>query len=405
MSSTFNTNHLFKRRNIFVSGPIIIGAGPSGLAVAACLKYRNVPFLLLDRANRLASLWQNHTYDRLKLHLPKQFCHLPNFPFPKNFPQYPTKNQFINYLELYAKVFQIKPQFNEAVISAIYDDKYGMWRVRSEKAEYICEWLVVATGENAECVVPEIEGLPEFSGEVKHASSYKSGEVYKGKKVVVVGCGNSGMEICLDLCLHGACPYMVVRDSVHVLPREILGKSTFEMAIIMMKWLPVKLVDRIILTLAWLVLGNVEKYGLKRPNIGPFELKNTKGKTPVLDTGTLKKIKSNEIKVIPGIKRFGHGEVELVCGDQLNVDAVILATGYRSTVSSWLQETGGKSTDAPKGWKGENGLYFVGFSRRGLSGASLDAIRTAEDIGKIWREGRNQTKKFKPFHIRCNPQL
>lgn len=89
-----------------------------------------------------------------------------------------------------------------------------MWRVRSEDAEYLCEWLVVATGENAEWVVPEIEGLPEFKREVKHASCYKSGEAYKGKKVMVVGCGNSGMEICLDLCLHGAFPCMAVRNSV-----------------------------------------------------------------------------------------------------------------------------------------------------------------------------------------------
>ncbi|KAI7982885.1 putative indole-3-pyruvate monooxygenase YUCCA8 [Camellia lanceoleosa] len=82
------------------------------------------------------------------------------------------------------------------------------------EVEYICQWLVVATGEKAECVVPEIEGLKEFYGEVLHACEYKSGEKFTGKQVLVVGCGNSGMEVSLDLCNHNAKPSMVVRSSV-----------------------------------------------------------------------------------------------------------------------------------------------------------------------------------------------
>ncbi|GAB2288065.1 Probable indole-3-pyruvate monooxygenase YUCCA7, partial [Dionaea muscipula] len=82
-----------------------------------------------------------------------------------------------------------------------------------ETVEYVCRWLVVATGENAEVVVPEMEGVEEFEGVVVHTSEYRSGEVYRGKRVLVVGCGNSGMEVCLDLCHHHAMPSIVVRDS------------------------------------------------------------------------------------------------------------------------------------------------------------------------------------------------
>ena len=88
-----------------MNGPVIVGAGPSGLAVGAGHKTQGVPFIILERANCIASLWQNNTYDRLKLHLPKRFCQLPNFPFPEDFPEYPTKRQFIAYLESYAKQF------------------------------------------------------------------------------------------------------------------------------------------------------------------------------------------------------------------------------------------------------------------------------------------------------------
>lgn len=122
-----------------------------------------------------------------------------------------------------------------------------------------------------------------------------------------------------------------------MLPREVFGKSTFELAVLMMQWLPVWLVDKILVILAWFILGNVEKYGLKRPSMGPLELKNVKGKTPVLDIGTLEKIRSGDINVVPGIKRFNGNEVELVNGEKLDVDAVVLATGYRSNVPYWLQ--------------------------------------------------------------------
>ncbi|XP_039003806.1 probable indole-3-pyruvate monooxygenase YUCCA5 [Hibiscus syriacus] len=230
------------------------------------------------------------------------------------------------------------------------------------------------------------------------------GKNSRDKKVLVVGCGNSGMELSLDLCTQDASPSMVVRSSVHVLPREVFGKSTFEITVPMMKWLPLWLVDKLMLILSWLVLGNVERYGLKRPSMGPLELKNIKGKTPVLDIGALEKIKSADIKVVPGIKRFTYKQVELVNGERLDIDSVVLATGYQSNVPSWLQEgdffckKGFPKAPFPHGWKGNGGLYAVGFTRRGLSGAASDAVRIAQDIGKLWKD---ETKQHKKISIAC----
>jgi cation diffusion facilitator CzcD-associated flavoprotein CzcO len=83
-----------------------------------------------------------------------------------------------------------------------------------EEVQYVSGWLIVATGENAEAVQPDIDGLQEFPGTVMHTSAYKSGSAFAGKRVLVVGCGNSGMEVCLDLCNHNAEPHIVVRDAV-----------------------------------------------------------------------------------------------------------------------------------------------------------------------------------------------
>ncbi|KAG2641671.1 probable indole-3-pyruvate monooxygenase YUCCA9 isoform X2 [Panicum virgatum] len=387
-------------RVVWVNGPIVVGAGPAGLSVAACLRARGVPSVVLDRADCVASLWQRRTYDRLRLHLPRHFCELPGMPFPDHYPEYPTKRQFVDYLEAYAARAGVEPRFNQAVTSARYDAAAGLWRVRAEDAadaaaaatEYIGRWLVVATGENAERVVPEFDGADDFGGPVSHVSEYKSGEAYRGKRVLVVGCGNSGMEVGLDLCDHNALPAMVVRDSVHVLPREMFGVATFSVAVFLLRFLPLWLVDRILVLLARLFLGDLDKHGIRRPPGGPLELKNTRGRTPVLDIGALDRIRAGDIEVVPGIKRFFRRGAELVDGRRVAADAVILATGYHSNVPQWLKgsdfftQEGYPRVPFPDGWKGESGLYSVGFTRRGLSGVSSDAVKVAQDIAMAWEQ-------------------
>ncbi|KAE8689000.1 Indole-3-pyruvate monooxygenase YUCCA6 [Hibiscus syriacus] len=385
-------------RCVYVPGPLIVGAGPSGLATAACLKEKGVRSVVLERSNCIASLWQLKTYDRLHLHLPKQFCELPLMGFPSDFLTYPTKQQFVNYLESYARRFNIRPRFDETVSRAEYDSTIGFWHVRSvgskgNETEYVCRWLVVATGENAEAVVPEIEGMVEFGGDIRHTSLYKSGEEFRGKRVLVVGCGNSGMEVSLDLCNHNAKPSLVVRDTVHILPQEIMGRSTFGLSMGLLKWLPMWFVDRLLLIISWLLLGDTARFGLDRPRLGPLQLKNLSGKTPVLDVGTLAKIKSGDIKVRPSIKRLKRHAVEFVNGNTENFDAIIFATGYKSNVPSWLKERkmfsekdGYPRRPFPNGWKGERGLYAVGFTKRGLLGTSMDALRIAEDIQRCWKK-------------------
>ncbi|CAK7353510.1 unnamed protein product [Dovyalis caffra] len=388
-----------------VLGPIIVGAGPSGLAAAACLSQQGVPSLILEKSDCIASLWQRKTYDRLKLHLPKQFCELPLLGFPDNFPKYPTKGQFISYMEAYASHFKIRPKFNQTVKKTEFDDTNGVWRLQTQDLEYRSRWLIVATGENAEPVIPEIPGYHKFNGTILHTSHYKSGSRFKNQRVLVIGCGNSGMEVSLDLCRHNAIPHMVVRNTVHVLPREMVGISTFGIAMALLKWLPLRLVDKFLLLVANFILGNTDQLGLKRPKTGPIELKNVTGKTPVLDVGALSQIKCGKIKVMKGVKEITKNGVKFMDGQEKEFESIILATGYKSNVPTWLKgcdfftKDGMPKTPFPNSWKGENGLYTVGFTRRGLLGTASDAVKIAEDIADQLKTIKGKNKSCSNSHV------
>ena len=199
---------------------LIVGAGPSGLAVAACLSELSIPYWIIEREDCSASLWRKHTYDRLELHLAKEFCELPHMSYPSDTPTYIPKELFVRYVDAYVDHFNIFPKYSTSVVSCKYDEVSNCWDVMAHdkvtglEIEYTTKFLVVATGENSEGIIPEIPGLHDFPGEVIHSSSYKSWNNYIGKGVLVVGCGNSGMEIAYDLASHGVETSVVIRIPV-----------------------------------------------------------------------------------------------------------------------------------------------------------------------------------------------
>lgn len=205
----------------------IIGAGPSGLATSACLNSMSIPNVILEKEDCCASLWKKRAYDRLKLHLAKRYCALPFLPHEPTTPKYMSKDTFVRYLDDYALRFNIKPRYNRLVECSFYDRDNKKWRIEAkntitgEVEMYVAKFLVVATGENSQPFIPEVPGLETFKGEIVHASQYKSGLTYGGKEVLVVGCGNSGMEISRDLSDFGAHTSILIRSPV----RKII--STF----------------------------------------------------------------------------------------------------------------------------------------------------------------------------------
>ncbi|CAN1307395.1 Probable indole-3-pyruvate monooxygenase YUCCA11 [Linum perenne] len=353
---------------------IIVGAGPAGLATSACLNTYSIPNIVLEREDCSASLWRKRAYERLKLHLAKDFCELPHMPFPRNSPKFVPRKGFVNYLDNYVSKFEISPRYMKNVEGAIHDGE-----------RWVVKYLVVATGENSEGVVPNLPGLDEFNGEVIHSNQYRNGERFKGKDVLVVGCGNSGMEIAFDLSNSGAKPSLVVRSPVHILTKKIT-----DLGMRLSRHLPVNIVDSIIIACSKVKFGDLSKYGIERPKLGPFSYKWKTGRTPTIDTGTVRQIKAGKIKVVPVITGITKNDVTFANQKTEHFDVIIFATGYKSTVRNWLKddhnlfnEIGLPMRKFPNNhWKGKNNIYCVGFAERGLNGISIDAINVATHIKK-----------------------
>ncbi|KAI3741993.1 hypothetical protein L1987_59672 [Smallanthus sonchifolius] len=370
---------------------VIVGAGPAGIATSACLNLLSIPNIVLEREDCYASLWQKKAYDRLKLHLAKNFCQLPHMPFPLSAPTFVPKNMFVQYLQNYVYHYNVDPLYQRSVESAWYDRIEQKWVVTAKNRvlglveEYVCEFLVVATGENSEGFIPNVYGLDTFKGLVIHSSEYENGKKFRNKDVLVVGAGNSGMEIAYDLYNWGAQTSIVVRSPVHVLTKELV-----QLGMYLLKYIPCTFVDKMVLMLSKILYGDLGGYGIQRPFKGPFWLKQETGRSPVIDVGTVSKIKTRDIKVMTAIKEIEGDHIKFTDGQERQFDAIVFATGFRSTVQKWLKDDGGLFNEngmpkhkSPNHWKGENGLYCVGFASAGLFGISNDAKNIANDISQI----------------------
>ena len=241
---------------------IIIGAGPAGLAVAGCLRAKGLDFVMLEQGEGVGESWRRH-YDRLHLHTVKELSHLPGLPFPDAYPRYVSRDQLVAYMENYADHFDIRPLFGQAV-RKIYRAGGG-WKVECASGQ---SWesanVILAMGLNRRPFIPEFNGLDTFAGEVLHSSRYRNAGPFKGKKVLVVGMGNSGAEIALDLCEQGVETALSVRGPVNIVPRDVLGRPTQLTALALAK-LPPWLGDRLGVLLRAITVGDLSKYGIKTP--------------------------------------------------------------------------------------------------------------------------------------------
>ena len=340
---------------------VVIGASAAGLAAAACLARAKVPFELLEMGAAVGAAWRNH-YDRLHLHTSKALSTLPYRAYPREVPRYPARAEVVAYLEDYARHFELRPRFGERVVSLRRDG--DGWTTRTEGSELRSKNVVVATGYTRAPNRPTWPGLDGFGGPVLHSSEYKNGEEWAGRRVLVVGFGNSGGEIAIDLAEHGAVPSLSVRGAVNVIPRDFLGLPILAWGLAL-SILPLGLADAIAGLVARIAVGRLDRLGLAKLPYGPMIQIRRHGRIPLLDIGTVARIRRKEIAVLPGIESFAAGGARFAGGVARDFDGVVLATGYRPALAAFLETADGVlgADGVPRASGAETlpGLYFCGF--------------------------------------------
>jgi hypothetical protein len=340
---------------------VIVGAGPAGLAAAGALKQLEIDALVLEAGPSLGTAWRNH-YDRLHLHTVKQQSHLPGLPFDKALPRYVSRADFVAYLEAYAARFEIAPRTGEPVrrvaadaAGLIVETAHGTRRARA---------VVVATGYNRR---PRPDRLPDqerFRGTLLHSSAYRNAEPFAGQSVLVVGAGNSGAEIALDLAEQGAKPALAVRSPINVVPRDLLGMP-IQLTSIRLRNAPLAVADGIGRLASWLAFGNLARHGFPRPAMGPISAIRKRRRIPLIDVGTIAAVKHGQIAVKPGVARLTDTGAVFADESAADFDAIVLATGFRAALDEIVDVPGALDPDGtPRDWRGGGvcpNLFFVGY--------------------------------------------
>ena len=358
----------------------IIGAGPAGLAVAGRLRKLNLPFEIFEKENSVGNSWRNH-YDRLHLHTVKKLSGLPHLPLPENYPQYASRQQVVDYLEQYADHFNIQPHFKKGVQHLQKNGDH--WEIQFENGSTVkTNHVVIATGVNRIPNVPVWPGQQGYTGKILHSRDYRNPGDIEGERVLVIGMGNTGAEIALDLAEHNKKTFLSVRSPVSIVPRDINGHPT-QLTAKALEKIPFGIGESIGNLIRKIVVGDLKKYGIEEPKLPPAKQLKETGKTPVLDIGTLKYIKSGKIKVVKDIDHFYTKGVVTKDEHKVPVQSVVLATGYRAGIEDMLGNTD-RLLDpygVPKSPIGSgifNGLYFVGFDNYKLGGI----------LGTIWIDSK-----------------
>jgi putative flavoprotein involved in K+ transport len=366
---------------------VIVGAGPAGLAAAATLREEGVEAIVLER-DSVGSSWRKH-YDRLHLHTVRWLSDLPGLPIDRREGRWVSRDGVVRYLERYARHHALNVRTNIEVQELTRANGEG-WRLRTSDGELEADLVVVATGFNHSPLVPGVPGRETFTGEQVHSAEYRNPGPYRGKDVLVVGTGNSGAEIAVDLVEGGArrvgisvrTPPNILRRDVGGLPAQVVG--------VLLRPLPVRVVDRFAAIMQRVTVGDLTRYGMPAAREGMYTRVN-KDSVPILDVGLIGLLKKRRVKVFPAVDRLDGPDVVLAGGGRIRPDAVIWATGFQRGLEplvghlGLVAPTGRPAVQGAETHPNAPGLHFIGYSNP-LSGnlreIALDAKRIARAVGK-----------------------
>jgi len=371
----------------------VVGAGAAGLTAVKALLDAGVETVAYEKGDRPGGLWARNNssglspaYESLHLNTSKGRTQFADFPMPAEWPDYPSADHIAGYLADYAEKFGLTPhlRFNTAVAS-VERDEDGGWSVTTEAGDTErYDAVIVANGHNWDPRLPDPAYPGEFSGEQMHAHDYRTAEIFRDKRVLVVGMGNSAMDITVDASYVSRGPVLLsARHGVHIVPKYLFGRPSDATggALAVLPW---RIRQRVAETMLRLAVGTPQSYGLPAPKGGLFQ------NHPTISDTILHRITHGEVAPRPGIERFDGDRVVFTDGRSDEVDIVVWATGYKVTIpflsSRWL---GDDPEEMPLYKRvfhlDDPSLMFVGLMQS--TGAALPVVEAQSKLAAAYASG------------------
>jgi hypothetical protein len=312
----------------------VIGAGSSGIAAAKTLHERGFEFDCYEASDRVGGNWvfrnrngMSSSYSTLHINTSRERMEYPDFPMPKSYPDFPHHSQVARYFDDYVDHFGFRERIRfETTVTRAALDADGLWEVTTDGGETRrYDALIVANGHHWDARWPEpaFPGADTFAGEQMHSHQYVDPEQLRGKDVVVLGMGNSAMDIAVDASYCARNTYLAGRRGAHVIPKYIFGKPIDQIGA--SPKIPFWIRRRIISTLLRLYQGDMERYGLPKPDhkFGSAH--------PTVSGRILDRLAHGAITPKPNIARLDGDRVVFADGSSVHADLVVYCTGYKVT--------------------------------------------------------------------------
>lgn len=325
----------------------VVGAGAAGLCAAKALIEAGLDVVVLETGDRPGGLWARESssgrspaYDSLHLNTSRGRTEFRDFPMPADWPDYPPAASIETYLADYARAFGVLAAIEFGTeVTRVVRVPQG-WEVTCAgpggESTRTLDAVVVANGHNWDPRWPEPPPAGEFSGEQVHAHSHRSPEQYAGRRVLVVGMGNSAMDVAVDASRTSAGPVLLSgRRGVHVVPKYLFGRPADATGALLAA-LPWRVRQAIAGTALRLAVGTPQSYGLPAPAGGLFQ------NHPTISDTILDRLRSGHVVAHGGIERLAGDRVHFLDGSVGEVDLIVWATGYRASMPflspEWIGE-------------------------------------------------------------------
>jgi dimethylaniline monooxygenase (N-oxide forming) len=312
----------------------IIGAGSSGVTVAKALRERGVAFDCFEKGSNIGGMWRyqndnglSSAYASLHIDTSRDNLEYSDFPIPKDMPDFLSHSQFLKYLERYADHFGIRSVVTfRTAVEAVTEAADDRWNVRLSTGEVRNYGkVIIANGHLWDPRTPTFPG--KFSGQAIHSHYYRLATPFEGQSVLVVGLGNSAVDIAVDLARRAKSVTMSTRRSAWIMPKYLMGYPVDKWSGFLSRRLrlPTRLTRQIMSRLIRLGVGDQRRFGLKRPEHPMWREHAT------LSQELLPYLGHGWISMKPNIKHLNGAEVEFEDGSRESFDAIIFATGYKTT--------------------------------------------------------------------------